>query len=133
MAETPGVIKSSFWAWTAGPYAMFGMYSIAGWLFWWPQPESARRASPVVSARLRTNHLHFHGTGAVEESQNPLLIPLRPRFRHIEPKSDVGQIAIQDRSVQIRESARDEKRGERHGSTEQHSAFEGQRDERWKR
>src|SRR5439155_2021725 len=119
---------------------MFGMYSSAGSLFRCEQP--ATRASATTTAgterlhravALNTDHPQIHGPGPSQDPENPLFVPAGPVLGHVEPEAVIGEIAIEDRALQIGEAARQDERGQGHRTPEEHAAFEHDRDERRER
>src|SRR6266850_720282 len=120
---------------------MFGMYSNAGVLFLWEQPARStatattradeERVHRVVA--LNTDHPHVYRAGPAQDPENPLFVPTGPVLGDIEPEAVIGEIAIEDRRLQIGETAREDECRQGHRPPEEHPAFEHDRDERRQR
>src|SRR5258706_259608 len=120
---------------------MFGMSSNAGVLFLWEQPARStatattradeERVHRVVA--LDTDHPHVHRAGPAQDPENPLFVPTGPVLGDIEPEAVIGEIAIEDRRLQIGETAREDECRQGHRPPEEHPAFEHDRDERRQR
>src|SRR5882762_4062692 len=98
---------------------MFGMYSSAGFSLRCEHPDrsagiaSAAKTSltapglhvPQAARALDTENLYFHRAGLAQDSKDPVLVPFRSVFGHEEPEPVVGEIPVQDRPLEIRQTA----------------------------
>src|SRR6266513_5493830 len=112
---------------------MLAMYSNAGWLFRCEHPANAsiarRAGTPRWNRALDTDHPEVDRRGLAQEGKGALLVPLRPGLRDVEAEAVVGEVPVQYRLVEARETARDEKGRQGHGSTDEHARLEHDRDE----
>src|SRR5258705_11373576 len=139
MTEWPGFSGSSCCAASRGPDAMFGMYSIAVCCFRCPHPVAAnataraarspRRTRRAKRDRSATDHPHVHGLRGAEELDRALLVPGGPGVRNEEAEAVVGQVAIEDRNLEIRQTPGDQKHRQGHGAAEQHARLQRDREE----